>query len=292
MDKKYDFSLSFDEETLDKDLEEEAAREAEERRRVAEQEARVQSAREDGHQKGYQEGYDAGKQEGIAEKSREIESLAAKTQKSIAAQLTDVAARQEEVLSDHLQSSLAAVMATLKALFPGFVGKHGGDEIEVLIRKCLDQLLDEPRVLIRVHPEVAAWLSEQIAGIAQQVGYGGKAVVIEHEGIALDACRIEWKDGLAERDSARTWQEVEKILERYIKTEDPVEAGDHNAGECEDAPVAGYPQDRQEHPPQKEDLSENHLSEKTSEEMSEKTSKETSLRQSPPQDMAAEGQET
>ena len=219
MDKKYDFSLSFDEEEVKQDLEAEAARVAEERRRAAE-EARVQSAHEEGYKKGHQEGHAAGKQEGITEKSREIESLATQTQKSIVAQLTDIASRQEKVLNDHLHSSLAAAMMTVKTLFPGFVRKHGVGEVEALVARCLERVLDEPRVLIRVHPEVAPLLSERIGAIAEQVGYGGKMTVIDRDGMAWDDCIIEWKDGLAERHSAQTWQDVEEILERYIETGD------------------------------------------------------------------------
>ncbi len=216
MDKKYDFSLSFDEEEIKQDIEAEAAQAAEERRRAAE-EARVQSAREEGYKNGHQEGHAAGKQEGITEKNREIESLATQTQKSITAQLTDIATRQEKILNDHMHSSLAAAMITLKALFPGFVRKHGVAEVEALILQCLERVLDEPRVLIRVHPEVASLLSERMGAIAERVGYGGKVRVIDRDDMALDECKIEWKDGLAERNSARTWQDVEEILARYIE---------------------------------------------------------------------------
>ena len=51
-----------------------------------------------------------------------------------------------------------------------------------------------------------------IAPLAASTGFPGKLVILGDESLAGSDCRVEWADGGAERDTARTWQEIEAAV--------------------------------------------------------------------------------
>ena len=52
--------------------------------------------------------------------------------------------------------------------------------------------------------------------VARRAGFAGDMVVVADPDLPGSRARIEWADGSAERDGARTWSEIDAILAPYV----------------------------------------------------------------------------
>ena len=88
--------------------------------------------------------------------------------------------------------------------------------IEALVLRCMDDMRDEPRLVVRAAEPVIQLLDQRIDQLMAQSGFGGKLVLVPDETMALTDCRIDWADGSAERKQAVLEQDVDQAVERYV----------------------------------------------------------------------------
>ncbi|WP_242390485.1 FliH/SctL family protein [Pararhodospirillum photometricum] len=88
-------------------------------------------------------------------------------------------------------------------------------EIIALVTEALPQVLDEPRLVIRVHPDVADLVRERLEPLVAQYGYEGRVLVTADPRLGRPDCRVEWAAGGIERDCARQWEEIAEIITRH-----------------------------------------------------------------------------
>ena len=55
-----------------------------------------------------------------------------------------------------------------------------------------------------------------MAPLAASLGFPGKLIILVDDELGQSDCRVEWADGGAERDTARTWREIEATLDRAM----------------------------------------------------------------------------
>ena len=96
-------------------------------------------------------------------------------------------------------------------------------EIRALIGSCLEQLRDEPHVVVRVAESMADGIRPQILDLAKERGFEGKVIVIADTETANVDCRIEWADGGAELQHNALAANVEAIIARYLEANDAVQ---------------------------------------------------------------------
>ena len=85
-----------------------------------------------------------------------------------------------------------------------------------MLSTVIAELIDEPRMVIRVADEDLDALSERIDTIAARRGFAGKIVLLAETSVAPGDCRIEWADGGVERDSARLWHDIDLAVARLL----------------------------------------------------------------------------
>ena len=85
-----------------------------------------------------------------------------------------------------------------------------------MLGAVITDLIDEPRMVIRVADADLDALSEQIDTIATRRGFAGKVVLLAEPSVASGDCRIEWADGGVERDSARLWHDIDLAVARLL----------------------------------------------------------------------------
>ena len=109
----------------------------------------------------------------------------------------------------------AAVFITCK-IVPGFARNADMAEIEALVASCLAKVLDEPRIVVRVHDSLLDPLKERIGALAERSGFAGRIVLITDDNLSAADCRVEWADGGAERDTDWMWSQIEGVVQRFL----------------------------------------------------------------------------
>lgn len=119
--------------------------------------------------------------------------------------------------TDQLAELASQVAAEIcRKLLPHTSEKYAIQEICALVRSLMPNLTGQPRLLVRVHPDLINGLREPLDNIALRSGFEGKVVILEGENMALSDARVEWPDGGAERNTTRLWGEIDELIERNI----------------------------------------------------------------------------
>ena len=227
---KYLFETSFDPEDIRRRKAEaaEVARRAEEERLEAEAEAVARAAAEAeaeppppmfteeelsiARTQAYAEGETAGRAEG----QRIVEAQISQALEQALPQIGKLIDRQHKSDAELRAASVDIALAAVRKLLPEATRRRGLGEIEAVIRDCLLDMVDEPRIVIRVADEMLDMLRARVEPITERLGFAGSVVLLAEPGMGPADCRIEWADGGAERLSSRVWQEIEAAAVRLV----------------------------------------------------------------------------
>jgi flagellar assembly protein FliH len=165
-------------------------------------------AHEDGYADGFANGKAAAEAAATARLAATLERLADQLE-YIVQSAADTAARQREGVIE-----IGAAIA--RKLLPDLSRRQGTAEAEAMMSAVITELIDEPRMVIRVADEDLDALSERIDAVAQRRGFAGKVVLLAEPSVAAGDCRIEWADGGVERDSARLWNDIDQAVVRLL----------------------------------------------------------------------------
>jgi flagellar assembly protein FliH len=165
-------------------------------------------AHEDGYADGFANGKAAAEAAAAARLAATLERLADQLE-YIVQSAVDTAARQREGVIE-----IGAAIA--RKLLPDLSRRQGTAEAEAMMSAVITELIDEPRMVIRVADEDLDALSERIDTVAQRRGFAGKVVLLAEPTVAAGDCRIEWADGGVERDSARLWNDIDQAVVRLL----------------------------------------------------------------------------
>lgn len=168
--------------------------------------------REEAFAQGHEQGLTQGREEILTSLEKAVSDTAAQ----IAAWMDHIDELQKRAHASTAEDAIHVTRAIVKKLLPVWVSENSTTEIEHIIRQSLSNLFDAPKVLIQVHPDIADSLQDRVAEIARSRGFSGQAVVVGEASIDKGDCRVSWGDGTAVRDQARTWGEINAIVEKAI----------------------------------------------------------------------------
>ena len=172
-------------------------------------------AHEDGYADGFANGKAAAETAVTARLAATLERLADQLE-YIVQSAADTAARQREGV-------IQIGAAISRKLLPELARRQGTSEAEAMLSAVFTELIDEPRMVIRVADDDLDILSEKIDAITTRRGFAGKVVLLAEPSVASGDCRIEWADGGVERDSARLWHDIDLAVARLLGN------GEHHA---------------------------------------------------------------
>jgi flagellar assembly protein FliH len=160
----------------------------------------------------YAEGDAAGRAAAYDENQRNLEHALHAIEGQLAAiagaeERARVAARAEAV-------ELAAVIA--RKLAGRLIERQPLAQIEALVLKVMDDMRDEPRLVVRAAEAVVQQLDQHLDQLVAQSGFGGKVTLVPDDTLPATDCRIDWADGSAERRQHKLEQDVDSAIERYI----------------------------------------------------------------------------
>ncbi|MGP1394720.1 MAG: hypothetical protein ACTS3R_04355 [Inquilinaceae bacterium] len=163
------------------------------------------------------DGYNKGRTTATAEAEASLDSKLVQMLEKIDGEtkrLLDEQAAMDAALTDE---AIRIAVALIGKLLPGLAERHGLDEAEHLVRACLADMIEEPRIVVRVADTMLDPMRDRLAAIPGEAGFTGKVILLSDDALTVGDCRVEWADGGAERISATLWQDIEEIAGRVLR---------------------------------------------------------------------------
>ena len=227
---KYLFETSFDPEDIRKAAEQRtrAAKQAAEAEAAAKSVAKepprpaeptfskadLEAARAQGHEAGEQ----AGQAAAAASAQQRLADTLAEVSRQLAPMIEQQALNQETMV----EQSIEIALAITRKVLPELARRKGLTEIEALVRECLQDLSEEPRVVIRVADDLLDLMRARVDPLAASLGFPGSIVLLAERSLGPADCRVEWADGGAERLTDQVWHDIETSVARFLDYPQPI----------------------------------------------------------------------
>ncbi|MGE4044425.1 MAG: hypothetical protein AB7F35_06205 [Acetobacteraceae bacterium] len=155
---------------------------------------------------GWQEGHTAG----LAAAEATSESVARQALSRIAEQAELARSEVTALVETNAEAIAQLLMDAFAAAFPSMCAKHGAPELRRAVQKIIPPLRKEPRITVRVCPQMAADVTDEISRLDPEMQ--PRIQVIATETMRPGDIRVNWEDGEGTRDTARLWNEIYDIL--------------------------------------------------------------------------------
>ncbi|MFM2042613.1 MAG: putative flagellar assembly protein FliH [Pseudomonadota bacterium] len=155
----------------------------------------------------YAEGQAAGKQ---AAETTDQRALATALD-SVGQALGALLAGEQAAYRARSQHAVRLALAVVRKLFPTYAAAHGAAEVQATITHFLSELVEEQKLVIRVHESRYDLLAPRILEMARRQGFGGDVTLLSDPRLGPLDVRADWGDGGAERDVHAIWRDVERI---------------------------------------------------------------------------------
>ncbi|MDG4718320.1 MULTISPECIES: FliH/SctL family protein [Thalassospira] len=176
----------------------------------------VAEAEQKAHAQGHAEGHAQGLEQGFQEVMASVEKAIGDVESVIAEKLGQIDEQQKRANAKINEDAIHVALGVIRKLAPAWSKQYQLVEIEDIIRQCLANLFDAPKVMIKVNPELEKQLGDVAQRIADSRGFSGKVVVVGEPDVAVGDCMVSWGDGTAVRDSARVWAEINGIVDNAL----------------------------------------------------------------------------
>lgn len=162
--------------------------------------------------RGYANGFSAAQAEAQAEVTRKLSAALER----ISHELTQITAGLGAVENRLEAEAVEVASAVARKLAPELIQREPLAEIANLVTDCLRHLTAAPHVVIRVSEGIFPQARERLEGIAHDLGFAGRLVVMAEANMGNDDCRVEWADGGLVRDRSATEKTIAETIGRYL----------------------------------------------------------------------------
>jgi flagellar assembly protein FliH len=156
-------------------------------------------------------GFVAGKEAAMREIEQQQSSLLGNINRlfeRLANDVWKVYAQQKQVASE-------VGVTIARKIVPDYLQKNGQQEIMTAIESCLAEVINEPRLVLRVNEKHFDYIKREVDQTADRLGYAGKMIILADQNLTEHDCRLEWADGGMERNINLTWSEIDKQIARH-----------------------------------------------------------------------------
>lgn len=162
------------------------------------------------------QGFEAGRQAGHSEAEGDRAQLEAEALGLIARQVGALAQQRAAALAAMRKESITLALAIARKLAGRLLASQPLAEIEALVEECLQRMLGEARIVVRIRTELLDALQAKIDTLARKVGFAGQIILFAEDDLAPSDCRVEWADGGAIRSAATLDAEIDELLGRIL----------------------------------------------------------------------------
>lgn len=178
-----------------------------------EMDAAKAAAREDGYRTGFEEGRAAAWQEAM----QSVEKQTSDTLNVIANSVKELLARSQNDSQAAFAAAVDFAMAVCRKAVPALSERHATGEIAALLEKNFRFLKDEPKISLRLNPQLADRIKPMLAALVKRESFGGQIAVVRDDSLPVGDCRIEWKNGGLERKTQDVLNQTEELLKLYAQ---------------------------------------------------------------------------
>lgn len=160
--------------------------------------------------------FQRGVEQGRAEAMTGIEQRLADSWQTVGDRFRQLQGAHQAAL-ETLSTEVTELAYTMVRQISPTVAKTGGmQEIEAMIAEVFGSLRDEPRIMVRVHPDLVEQVRARMAEIAADNAFEGQITVRPEPELSEGDCRLEWSEGGAERLQSDIWRRMAGALERLL----------------------------------------------------------------------------
>jgi flagellar assembly protein FliH len=153
---------------------------------------------------------------GLAEAATQREQQTGDALTAIAQHLAALFAAQDEARRESERTTVELTRTIVGKLFPALSRSGALVELEAIVGHCMQDAIAEPRLVLRVPDSMFEAARQRMTPLAAKLGFAGKLIILVDDTLGQSDCRVEWADGGAERDTARSWREIEAALDRAV----------------------------------------------------------------------------
>jgi flagellar assembly protein FliH len=153
---------------------------------------------------------------GLAEATAQHEQRIGEALATMAQQIAAMFAAKDEARRESERTTIELTRTIAGKLFPTLVRQGALTELEAIVAQCVREAIAEPRLVLRVPDTIFEAAQQRMAPLATSLGFPGKLIILVDDELGPSDCRVEWADGGAERDTARSWREIEAALDRAM----------------------------------------------------------------------------
>lgn len=131
-------------------------------------------------------------------------------------QIDEIVTQNLAETNKHFNAVMDIALAAAKKTVSEIYKKHGLDEVEKVIKECMEHVINEPRIVITVATDAIDVLDERIEKIKRKHGYEGLLIIHGDNEMPLGDCKIEWENGGLERSLENIWEDIDRIIDRNL----------------------------------------------------------------------------
>ncbi len=160
----------------------------------------------------YADGFAEGEAQMRASLDAHLQLAHANIEAQLATLITSITATQRLLLAD-----ATACVATLAEAVAGEALLHlPVDRIEGVVAPLLSELLEIPRLVIRIAPGLFDAVKLRLEDVAVALGFGGKLIFLAEDDLQQGDVLVEWANGGLDARLDQTRQKIKSAVQNFV----------------------------------------------------------------------------
>jgi flagellar assembly protein FliH len=156
--------------------------------------------------------YERGKHDAVAQAERQAAAALQALADAASAVLTRLDAESRSMRDEAARVALAAARKIAGASLDAF----GPERAAAAIEAAMDALRHQPRLLVKLSPDMAAALKPRIAEMCETHAYAGAILVREQAGLKHGEVIIDWSDGVITMNPEDAADRINALVEAAL----------------------------------------------------------------------------
>ena len=162
------------------------------------------------------EGFAAGREAGRAEAEAERVQRETEILGMIGRQVASLVQQRTATLGAMRKEGVMLAVSIARKLAGRLLAAQPLGEVEALVEDCLQRLMGEARIVVRIRTEQLDSMQAKLDKLAHKLGFAGQIILFGEDDLASGDCRVEWADGGAIRTAASLEAEIDELLGRLL----------------------------------------------------------------------------
>lgn len=125
------------------------------------------------------------------------------------------------------QDAARLALATAKAIAGAALERYSEDTLRECVAEALSDLRHEPRIAVRIAPQLTEHLTEPLEAEARLAGLEDALVVRADPDMPVGDCILEWRSGAIERTAADIETRIEQAVTNWLAHPDDEDELEH-----------------------------------------------------------------